>query len=77
MNKKTLEKVVKQTRYLAEGFMDTEMLILAANKGFRIKEIPIKWGDKRKSKFNMALVTVRFVSNLIRVKRDLILGRYK
>ncbi|OIO81004.1 hypothetical protein AUJ84_02200 [Candidatus Pacearchaeota archaeon CG1_02_32_132] len=77
INKRTLNEIIKQTKYLSEGFMDTEMLILSANKGFKIKEIPVKWKDDRKSKFNIARVTTSFLKNILNVKRDLILGRYK
>ena len=77
INKRTLNEVVKQTKYISEGFMDTEILILAAYKGFRIKEIPIGWKDDRESKFNFLLVGIKFVGNLLKVKRDLTLGRYK
>lgn len=77
INKKTIDKIVKQTRYVNEGFMDTEMLIVAARKGFKIKEIPVRWKDDRKSKFNLFLVSFRFLKSMFNVKRDLILGKYK
>jgi glycosyltransferase involved in cell wall biosynthesis len=77
INKKTLYKIVKQTRYLSEGFMDTEMLILANHKKFKIKEIPVLWEDYRKSKFNFFLVAIKFIGNMLKVKKDLILGKYR
>jgi len=55
VNKRTLSEIVEQTKYISEGFMDTEILILVANKNFKIKEIPIKWEDDRKSKFNFRI----------------------
>lgn len=77
VSKKTLNSIIKKTKYLTEGFMDTEMLILARHKGLKIKEIPVRWVDDRKSKFNFFLVAVRFIGNLLKVKRDIILKRYK
>lgn len=77
VSRRALDDIVRQTRYLKEGFMDTEMLILAARKGYAIKEIPVVWKDDRKSKFNFFMVAVRFIANLLRVKRDLALGRYR
>ena len=77
INKKTLDEIVRQSRYLSDGFLDTEMLILASKKKFRIKEIPIKWKDDRKSKFNLLSVSLKFFANALRVKRDLMLGRYE
>lgn len=77
INKRTLNEIVKQTKHLSEGFMDTEMLILSVNKGFKTKEIPVKWKDDRESKFSITRVTLSFLKNILKVKRDLILGRYK
>jgi len=76
INKRTLNEIIKQTKYMSEGFMDTEMLILATKKGFKIKEIPVKWKDDRESKFNLYKVAVGFIKNIINVKLDLIRGRY-
>lgn len=77
VSKKTLDNIVKQTKYLSEGFMDTEMLILAAHKKYKIKEIPVRWKDDRKSKFNFFVVALKFIASLLKVKKDLILRRYK
>ncbi len=71
VNRRVRDEIVRQTRHLSEGFMDTEMLIRAAAKGCRIKEIPVRWRDDRKSQFNLWRVTWRFLLNLMRVKWDL------
>ncbi len=76
INKKTLKEIVTQTKYLGEGFMDTEMLIIAAQKNFKIKEIPVKWKDDRESKFNFIQVGFKFIKNLFCVKRDIITKKY-
>lgn len=76
VNRRTLEAIVKKTRYLSEGFMDTEILILAAQKNITVKEIPVRWREYRGSRFNRLLITIRFIGNMVRVKRDLMLGRY-
>ena len=33
--------------------MDTEMLIVANEKGYKIKEIPVLWQETRKSRINL------------------------
>ena len=76
VSRRTRDEIVRRTRHLSEGFMDTEMLILASVKGCRIKEIPVRWHDERKSKFNVCLVALRFIANMLRVKLDLLRGRY-
>ena len=76
ISQRTLDEIVKKTKYIEQGFMDTEMLILASQKKFKIKEIPVKWQDYRKSKFNFLFVAIRFINNLLKVKRDLILKHY-
>lgn len=72
VNRRTRDEIVRRTRHVSEGFMDTEMLIRASVRGYRIKEIPVRWRDERKSKFNIWLVAVRFIANLLRVKWDLL-----
>jgi hypothetical protein len=77
VNKRAMDEIVRQTKYMAEGFMDTEMLILARAKRFKIKQIPVVWKDYRVSKFNFAKVAVNFVGNMLKMKFDLLRGRYK
>lgn len=76
VGRRARDEIVRRTRHLSEGFMDTEMLILASARGFRIKEIPVHWCDQRKSKFNAKLVAARFLKNMFLVKLDLLRGRY-
>ncbi len=73
----TRDEIVRRTRHLSEGFMDTEMLILASVKGLRIKEVPVCWRDERKTRFNFWTVVSQFILNMLRVKFDLLRGRYE
>lgn len=76
INKEILENIIKKTKYTSEGFMDTEMLILASHEKYKIKEIPVKWKDDRKSKFNLLLASIKIVYNMIKIKKDMLFGRY-
>lgn len=53
INKKIIKKIVPQIKD-KEWFFDTELLIRAQRRGYKIIEIPIKWKeyDLRKSKVN-------------------------
>jgi glycosyltransferase involved in cell wall biosynthesis len=53
-------------------FFDTELIIFAHRKNFRIKEIPVDWSenryDLRRSKVKIFRDTMVFIKNLIRLK---------
>ena len=61
---------------LRHGFMDTEMLVVAHNKDYKIKEIPVEWEDERESKEQLFKATLDVFKNLARIKLDLLLGKY-
>ena len=76
INKKIQKKILPKMKALNHGFMDTEMLIIASRKGYKIKEFPVDWEDIRESKvqvFNDILDTSK---NILRIKLDLLLGKY-
>lgn len=77
VNKKVRNKIIPSLKYSQEGFMDTEMLVLASKEGYKIKEIPVKWDDNRDSKFKISRSIITVLVNSFRIKRDLILGKYK
>lgn len=42
-------------------FFDTELLVLAEKRGYTIKEIPVTWAERKKSRINIYTATSRFV----------------
>lgn len=77
MSRKVVERMIPKMQFLEEGFMDTELLIIAAKKGYNIKEIAVKWKDTRSTRFSIARVTIKFFQNLFRLKIAMIKGDYK
>lgn len=76
INRKVLNTIIKQIKYADEGFMDTEMLAVAWQKGYRIKEIPIRCNDTRATKFKLHKTIPAVLLNALRIKRDIILKKY-
>jgi|SRR3989344_2439449 len=76
INRKVRDQIISRTKYSQEGFLDTEMLVLASKKKFKIKEIPVKWEDSRESRFKISRTIRAVLVNTYRIKRDLFLGRY-
>jgi glycosyltransferase AglD len=77
INKKVRDNIIPQTKYADEGFLDTEMLAIANMKNYKIKEIPVEWSDTRDSKFKISRTIPLVLLNSIKIKRDLITGKYK
>lgn len=48
-------------------FWDTEMLVRASRKGYRIKEIPIIWTDKGRTKVNLMKDSLTMGSQVVRL----------
>jgi hypothetical protein len=48
-------------------FWDTEMLVRASRKGYRIKEIPIQWTDKGRTKVNLVKDSVAMGSEVLKL----------
>lgn len=51
-----------------EWFFDTELLILAEKKGYRIKEIPVKWIEDRGSTVKVLRTAYKDIKGLLRLK---------
>ena len=49
-------------------FFDTELLILAAKRGYRIKSVPVKWEDDPNSSVNVAGTMAEDVQGLLRLR---------
>jgi len=76
INKKVRDNIIPKMKALRHGFMDTEMLLVALNKGYKVKEIPVKWKDERKSKVQVFKDILDTSKNILRIKKDLIFGKY-
>lgn len=51
-----------------EWFFDTELLILAEKKGYRIEEIPVKWIEDADSKVKVLKTAYKDLKGLFRIK---------
>ena len=49
-------------------FFDTELLIIAANRGYRIKSIPVKWDDDPTSTVNITNTALEDINGLLRLR---------
>jgi hypothetical protein len=52
-----------------EWFFDTELLILADKKGYRIKQIPVRWVDDPDSRVKIVSTALEDLRGLWRLKR--------
>ena len=73
-------KKPKQTKGWRVGAFDVELLFLAQKRGYRIREVPIKWHDidvssGKKRKFFKE--SQEMLKEILRVKLNDILGRYQ
>ena len=49
-------------------FFDTELLIIAAKRGYKIKQLPVKWDDDPKSTVNIASTATEDIKGLLRLR---------
>jgi glycosyltransferase involved in cell wall biosynthesis len=77
VNKKVIENILPKMRALDVGFMDTEMIVVAHQKRYSIKEIPVFWEDYRKGSAPVIKGIFDGLYNILKIKMDLILGRYR
>ena len=49
-------------------FFDTELLIIAAKRGYRIKQLPVKWDDDPTSTVNIAATATEDLKGLLRLR---------
>lgn len=62
-------EVLNSIELRLNGFeMDTELVVKARSKGFRIKEIPVDWIQRRDSKVNVLTQSVRMLFGLVVIK---------
>lgn len=52
-----------------EWFFDTELLILAEKKGYRVKEIPVRWIEDADTRVNIRKTVTEDIQGLLRLRR--------
>lgn len=80
INQKTAKTLVPKlgkevTRY--SGFLDTEILGVGHSQGYKIKEIPVEWEDKRESTMSVWKNVPVYIRNIVKTRIKLIKGYYK
>ncbi len=65
----------KQTT-LGFGF-DPELLFVAARRGLTIREVPVRWSHAEGSKLNPIRDGLRMFSDLVRIRWNYIIGKYR
>jgi len=73
ITKKVLEEVVPRIQNQT-WFFDTELLILAQKKNYKIKEIPIIWqefNNRKKNRWSIWPIIIEYLKEIIRLKRRL------
>ncbi len=58
-------------------FFDTELLAIAEKKGYKIKDIPVKWIEDLDSRVKIVKTATEDVRGLLRVRREFRKGKYK
>ena len=76
ISRKVRDNILPKMKALNVGFMSTEMLVIAHEKGHKIKEISIIWHDYRKSKGSILKGIIDALINIIRIKINLIKRNY-
>ena len=67
LTRKTAQAIVPHIKN-NNWFFDTELLIIAAKRGYRIKQLPIKWDDDPTSSVNIAATATEDIKGLLRLR---------
>ena len=66
------------SRQTIVGFgFDVELLYIARCRGFRVLEVPVTWEYRSSSRVDPLRDTFRMVADILRVRRNGLLGRYR
>lgn len=72
--------VVYKNRHAADaytGAFDVELLFLARKRGYRIRQIPVKWRYEVSTRVNPAKDSVRMLIDILRIRLAYLLGKYR
>lgn len=67
LTRKTAEAIVPHIKN-DNWFFDTELLIIAAKRGYKISQVPVKWDDDPSSTVNIARTATEDVKGLLRLR---------
>jgi glycosyltransferase involved in cell wall biosynthesis len=67
LTRKTAQAIVPSVKN-NNWFFDTELLIIAARRGYRIKQVPVKWDDDPTSTVNLARTAAEDFKGLLRLR---------
>ncbi|MEK9158246.1 MAG: dolichyl-phosphate beta-glucosyltransferase [Patescibacteria group bacterium] len=71
------QEIFSRSKITQFGF-DMEMLALARMLGYKIKEVPVRWHNDPNTESHPRLSAyIQVLLDTLRIKRDLLLGRYK
>jgi len=73
--KKCITQIFEKQTLDKWGF-DVEILFIARKKGYRIKEIPIKWWNDGESKVSAFRATIEMFFDLFKIRMNSIRGKY-
>jgi len=76
ISRKVRDTILAKMKSVDVGFMDTELILVASQKTFKIKEIPVRWEDLRTSKSPIVKGVFDALFNLFRIKYRLIRNYY-
>lgn len=64
-------------QHLPTWIFDVELLLLAKHLGIPVKEVPIEWHEVAGSKLNVATASLQMLRDLLIVRANYLLGRWK
>ncbi len=67
LTRQTARAIVPQIKN-NNWFFDTELLIIAAKRGYRITSVPVKWDDDPASTVNVAGTAAEDIKGLLRLR---------
>ncbi len=67
LTRETAEAIVPHIKN-DNWFFDTELLIIAAKRGYRINQVPVKWDDDPNSSVNISGTAVEDIKGLLRLR---------
>ncbi|MBT4277350.1 glycosyltransferase [Candidatus Falkowbacteria bacterium] len=74
VNREIIKKILPQIKN-KEWFFDSELVILAENQNYKIKEIPVKWEDLRektdKSRVRVISLGFDYFNNILKLRKRL------
>ena len=75
-SKKSANEIFTRQTIFGWGF-DMELLRIAKERGYKIKEMPITWHNDEQSKIQSSSVFTKTLSDLLAIKRNSLIGKYR